>query len=806
MNVFADSLPDYQSGTHQVGYKEEKTGKRRSFMGEKGEGFRATNPGVKQRAGGSGASSNLEIERTKAASSRKTTAMADVAKKMGSGGENGTTSQVPNTGSGETATEVFGTTGAVNRRLVEWKSKIRSTGNDAGRTSGVVSPTLESVGKIAGDHTTGIILGTGWNQSRRVGQISTSTVSFLARQRAQHYAVQGSSTVVTERSDPDGSQRSRRSGSADSVTRLRRSTSKSDTETGRKQVDQSLWESKRWRCCLAVAKKLNKAIHSPPFTMEVLETVLAMIEKHDSMSAGDMTAGYNHFVLHPSAYRWFCFKLDGVVYWMKVLFFGLAPAPYIFSKLMARVRTLWRTPTNKPGCLKEHGLRLSGYIDDLIVMAIRNELSEILRIWIWPVAAALGIVWGDKSSWEPEFRKKYLGHVIDSLQRQVELPSHVKESLDHRFSYLVKQNGRVQGRTFISLMSTALAYRAAITNCKLFVWTAMMSWRDMLKARLFGSRLWKKGVLELVWEEMLEDYFQLTDAELIGVQFLHHAVKNHGQKWTLENVVKILVDASPTGVGAKALGHDISVRFTEEELKELGGKQVRRELKGVQKALEVMRTDLAGKAVEITSDCLGQVQAMNRLRNGALAGQVASLYWWCIQENIRLVPAAWIPGTRMIELGVDGLSRWEDVGDFHLKPSVWDLIRFWEPRLEVDRFASDDNAKLERFNSWKRGYRQEAVDALRQDWRNVWNFACLPLKLIPKVVQLVIAQEANTVLVIPEWTQTWWWTRLHQLAGPKHWLQLGPGQDVFLPGPSGHEKVSSSSWKFWAVRVIWTTC
>ena len=150
---------------------------------------------------------------------------------------------------------------------------------------------------------------------------------------------------------------------------------------------------KRYRLCLAVRRDFNQAINNKAFKMETLPVALRMVLPGDELSKGDMEAGYNHLVLREEARRLVRFMVDGVPFEMTVLFFGLNIAPRVFATVVGRALAFLRLPCRAgcphgAQCLKRHGLRISGYLDDWLVEGQR--IQEALSQWVWPVTAALG--------------------------------------------------------------------------------------------------------------------------------------------------------------------------------------------------------------------------------------------------------------------------------------------------------------------------------------------------------------------------------------------------------------------------------
>lgn len=76
--------------------------------------------------------------------------------------------------------------------------------------------------------------------------------------------------------------------------------------------------------------------------------------------------------------------------------------------------------------------------------------------------------------------------------------------------------------------------------------------------------------------------------------------------------------------------------------------------------------------------------------------------------------------------------------------------------MEVDRFASPLNAKLQRFNSWLSTVGAEATNAFSQTWGPEGNFICTSFNLIRKVISKIKEDRAGGVIVVPHWEGAVW--------------------------------------------------
>ena len=135
--------------------------------------------------------------------------------------------------------------------------------------------------------------------------------------------------------------------------------------------------------------------------------------------------------------------------------------------------------------------------------------------------------------------------------------------------------------------------------------------------------------------------------------------------------------------------------------------------------------------------------------------EMASEIWeWCKDRNIWLT-AAHLPGTLNVE--ADRMSRkFNDNIEWMLDRAMFKSIvgRYGLP--EVDLFATRLNAQLPKYISWMPDPNAWAVDAFTVDWGTLNFYAFPPFNIIPRCLQKIKVDNAQGLLVVPNWpTQAW---------------------------------------------------
>ena len=310
-------------------------------------------------------------------------------------------------------------------------------------------------------------------------------------------------------------------------------------------------------------------------------------------------------------------------------------------------------------------------------------------------------------------------------------------------------------RTVLRLFGRLRTFRLAIPNAPALAYLVTGMVREKLQRWLPDPFSCDPRELRRAWRGLLHRKVALTEgAEYVATCLTRFKGWAHGRPWDETDTRHVVMDASPTGVGARVSGlPPVAIRWPERWRHQLEGRQSWREAMAAQLvfAPEVYGSRLAGSRVVVVNDNKGCVSTWTHCMAGTLSVAVVTAWRLCIDQGIEVVKGSWVPGTELVRRGVDELSRWSDINDWGVTDATWRRLQQWVPRMAVDRFASASNVRLRRWNSRFLGAGAEAVDALMQDWRSDCNYACPSLSMVGQVLELVRSQRAETVLVLPEW-------------------------------------------------------
>jgi hypothetical protein len=182
------------------------------------------------------------------------------------------------------------------------------------------------------------------------------------------------------------------------------------------------------------AKYPNLFLEALPFRYERLRDLLAFTEQGSFMATWDLKSGYFHIPIHRDYWKYFCFRIGGIVFYFKVLCFGFAQACFVFTKVMHEPATE----------LRKRGVPLSDYIDDGFSAARTfnrcARQSALSALFFGALGAFLGI---PKCNLWPQLLIKWLGFLIDSEARRCSEKENLSEKAKSRSPRSFDQSGHL---------------------------------------------------------------------------------------------------------------------------------------------------------------------------------------------------------------------------------------------------------------------------------------------------------------------------------------------------------------------------
>lgn len=160
-----------------------------------------------------------------------------------------------------------------------------------------------------------------------------------------------------------------------------------------------------WRPIINL-KALNLFIQHRHFKMEGVNTVKYTIRKGDWLAKVDLKDAYFSVALNPSQRKFFYFKWGEKIFQYVSMFFGLGPAPRVFTKLLKPII----------GFLRQQGLRLVVYLDDILIIGhSREETQEAVKQVVGLLESLGFVIQEENSVREPSQSLEYIGLMIDTI-------------------------------------------------------------------------------------------------------------------------------------------------------------------------------------------------------------------------------------------------------------------------------------------------------------------------------------------------------------------------------------------------------
>ena len=486
-------------------------------------------------------------------------------------------------------------------------------------------------------------------------------------------------------------------------------------------------------------KALNKFVHTEHFKMEGIHILKDLLRAGDWMAKVDLKDAYFMIPIHEEDRAFLKFSFKEHTYQFQCLPFGLACAPWVFTKILKPVAAL----------LRQLGVRLIVYIDDILILAESKEAARDHAIGLVYLLENLGFaVSRAKCQLEPTQTIEFLGFLVNSLKQELSLPQGKIKKIRAEIRALL-EGRQVAIRKLSQLLGKLQAATRAVPLAPLF-------FRKLQRAL-------RRGL-----EQSGQDYSrQLTlfTEEYEELQWwLDHLTVWNGKSFLTEKPSMVIEsDASTQGWGATCEGVRTGGPWSPEErqwhincLEALAAFH----------ALKCFVRDKKGVTVLLRLDNTSAVSYVNKLGGTVsprLNSIVRDLWLWCMNRDVSLT-AEHLPG--ILNTIADEESRvMKDRSDWMLDPQIFQQIqKRWGP-LEVDMFASRLTAQLDRFFSWRPDPEAEAMDAFSQDWTNIQGrgYANPPWNLLGRVLNRIQQQQVTLVLIAPVWKSQPWYPTLLEL-------------------------------------------
>ena len=493
-----------------------------------------------------------------------------------------------------------------------------------------------------------------------------------------------------------------------------------------------------WRPVLDLST-LNTFLEAKHFRMETASSIRDAMQPGDWAVSIDLRDAYFHLLIHEADQKFLRFTWRGVVYQFRAVPFGLAPAPWLFTKITRELCVV----------VRGQGIRLKVYIDDWLLLAQSAALCGHQAQIVVDLCIKLGFVLNEeKTDLVPAQQFVYLGMSFDTVSWLVAPSPQRLLRLQNTLSY-VRSAGSVTARCLASLLGSMESMSLLLPLGRLHKRSVQ---RFFMREWLAGSKKWYRLI------PVKEDFLRATS------QWLDLDWLNQGVPITNPPPQEVLfTDASQGGWGAH-LGNLTAAGQWPDHLRCLHINRL--ELEAVWLALDQFVEVVRGKHVLVNTDNTSVAFYINK-QGGAhsysLSRRAEEILLWCQARQI-LLTARYLPGK--LNVLADALSR-----SHMILPTEWTLThRVLEPiwnrwfKPHVDLFATKFSKRLPVYISPVLDPEAWAVDALSVPWNSLLAYAFPPFAILGKVIRKAREDQASLILIAPLWEARSWYPELLSLT------------------------------------------
>ena len=495
-------------------------------------------------------------------------------------------------------------------------------------------------------------------------------------------------------------------------------------------------------------KALNQFVIAPHFKMEGIHTLKTLLRQGDWLVKIDLKDAYFAIPIREESRKFLSFSMADKNYQFTCLPFGLASAPWVFTKTLRPVVALGR----------ELGVRLVIYIDDMLVMAESKEKAEDQASGLTYLLQCLGFTINTKKSvLDPTQSLEFLGFLVNSLTMELSLPTGKLKKIRAESRKLLGAE-QITNRALSRLIGKMSAANQVIPPSPLFYRHLQMDLTESLRVSDQNYEttltLSHESKEELTW----------WDTQMSKWNGRHILAK--------EPDLVIESDASTLGWGASCQNINTGGPWSAQEKTNHINCL---ELLAATLALKTFVKNQTGVSVLLKIDNTTAVAYINN-QGGTVSKTLVTLtrdlWMWCLERNIH-IQAQHLPG--VLNYRADTESRTlKDRSDWSLDKDTFSKINERYGPIEVDLFASRLTNQCRRYFSWRPDPYAEATDAFLQDWSSIRGFANPPWNMIPRVIMKTQSQKADVILVTPIWKSQPWYAILPSMM--VDWPRLLPTQ------------------------------
>ena len=524
----------------------------------------------------------------------------------------------------------------------------------------------------------------------------------------------------------------------------------------------------KYRLIIDLRHLNNHCVHKV-HKLDDIRCVEQLLKPKDVLTSIDLKDSFYHFKIHKDYEKFLSFKFKNVFYSFTVLPFGFCLSPYFHTKILRPVVTY----------LRNQNVRVNLYVDDFLLCCsekLYRDHTDLVMHTLQDLGLRINL---EKSEIEGSQSLNYLGYIIDTTG---DFPV---------IRVQKKRIRRLKRQICVVLRQKVIKARTLAKTAGLCVSTA---W-TVSPGKLFLRNIYKLLSQKHSWN----DYLILNDNCVRELKWWLESVDSFNLKEIRPRPIDIQleVDASKKCWGAVLGTQEAKGDWNNRVSKQSSNY---RELLAILMGLETFKGWLKNKTVEILSDN-STAGAYVRNKGGPVLQltELAIAIWGIAESNGIWIVCTHIPGVKNI--AADSLSRSPDIHNWMLHPELFKIIQHKFGPFTIDRFASSLNAQLPRFNSrfWEPG--TEALNAMAQDWSQDHNYINPPWAMLPRILEKVIADQAECTIIAPMFRAQPWFQILQKLSVHRPFLLPKHANTTCYIGPERAEPKRNKSWQLAAWRV-----
>jgi len=157
--------------------------------------------------------------------------------------------------------------------------------------------------------------------------------------------------------------------------------------------------------------------------MENWKTVVRLLSPGDFLATIDLEDTYFLLPVHQNDRKFLRFRFRGQLFEFRVLPFGLASAPFIFTKILKPVLY----------SLRGKGYFSVNYLDDFLLMAqSHDQCLDNIAVSVNLLSSLSFVINKQKSVLRPSRSCRFLGFIFDTNYFSVSLPANKRRKLLHK--------------------------------------------------------------------------------------------------------------------------------------------------------------------------------------------------------------------------------------------------------------------------------------------------------------------------------------------------------------------------------------